>query len=142
MKLENYIVVLLIFVALLTATFSVQGDFGDVYDVSISGEESVSTLTAFDEMNRISNNIQDKILGLSQKVTSFDPTAIYDVTGLFLDVGAYILQIPNAMSQSLELTMGMLNIAIPTWFSQLLLTLTGVLVAFAALKIFLKRGEI
>lgn len=142
MKFEKYIVVLLVFAALLTASFSIQEDMGEPYGVTITGESEVSGITAVDEMNEIGEDIQSKILGLSEKVSSFDPTAIYDVAGLFLDVGAYLLKIPNAFLQSLEISFTLLKIPIPIWFTSMILTIIVIIAVFAALKIFLKRETI
>jgi len=148
MKLETYIIVAIVFISILTATFSTQADIVKEYyeegytdvDLEVSQE---GKLTGMTELNRIGKSIEDRMLKLSTKASTLDLTAIYDLAGLFVDVGTYLIQIPNVMLQTIELTFSALTgIAIPIWFKTAVLSIATLLIMIKLAAVFLKRENL
>ena len=144
MKLERYAIVLIVLGMMMSGIFYTQAKIGDKYtsygvNLNVTGEERV---TAIDEMNEIGSDLETKVTGLSKKVTTFDPTAIYDLAGLFVDVGAFLLKIPSVVAQTIQLAAGISKASPASWFISGLISLVTILVILKVVAIFLKREEL
>jgi len=142
MKLENYIIISVVFAMMLVGAFTIQADWDDYYsgtDLSVATKEKV---TAVRDTNELGKELQTKVLQLSTKAAAFDLTAIYDLPGLFVDVGAYLMKIPNIMGQTVEAAFKSLKISLPTWFYTGIMTVIGIIVVMKVVSIFLKRESI
>jgi len=142
MKIENYIIITIVFAMMLLGAFTVQADWDNYYsgtDLSVVEKEKI---TALEDMNALGGDIQEKMLKLSTKAATLDLTAIYDLAGLFVDVGAYLMKVPNIMGQTVEVAFKSLKISLPTWFYTGIMTVIGIIIVIKLVSIFLKRESI
>lgn len=144
MKIEKYVVVLITFTMMLSGIFYTQAKMGVKYisyDVDLNVSEE-TRLTAVNKMNTISEDLQDRTLKLSERVSSFDPLAITELPALFVGIIAYLLQIPNALAQTIELVFAAVNVEVPTWFSLGIMTIIAALFILKIAAIVFKRDEL
>lgn len=144
MNLTEVAILTIIISGILLGTFTIYEDVAsDIYKETNTTSRSVIEFGAITDLQDVATDMEEHMLGLSEKVATFNPLAIYDLSALFVDVGVFLFKLPNVMLNVIEGTTRVITgVSIPGWFSGMILAIISVTVILKIVAIFLKREEI